>query len=131
MDKQKLDEIRQRAEAAEILINDLHTERLDYSEYLTLIETPHDVDTLLTEVDRLTRERDAAIRDLNGGQACFSCKHFRRNSGECFGAGICRVDGVKIFPCDEPYMYRVEIPNNGRDVYEWRGLTRNDEKEEK
>lgn len=81
-------------------------------------------------IDRLTRERDAAIEDLNGGQACFSCKHFRRNGGECFGAGICRVDGVKIFPCDEPYMYRVEIPNDGRDVYEWRGLTRNDEKEE-
>lgn len=66
------------------------------------------------------RER-AAVEDLNGTGACFTCKHFRRNGGDCFGAGRCRLDGIEIWPCNEPGVYRVEVPDDGRKMYEWRG----------
>lgn len=66
------------------------------------------------------RER-AAVEDLNGTGACFTCKHFRRNGGDCFGAGRCRLDGIEIWPCNEPGVYRVEVPDDGRKTYEWRG----------
>lgn len=80
------------------------------------------LDDLLAENARLQAELDAAIEDLNGAQACFSCKHFRRNGGKCSGGGSCRTMGVKIIPCDEPDTYRAEIPDDGRDTYEWRGV---------
>ena len=73
-------------------------------------------------IARLTVERDAAIVDLRGSGACFSCKHFRRNGGNCFGAGRCRTEGISIFPCDEPGEYMISIPDDGRDFYEWRSL---------
>lgn len=66
------------------------------------------------------RER-AAVEDLEGAGACFTCKHFRRNGGDCFGAGRCRLDGIEIWPCNEPGVYRVEVPDDGRKMYEWRG----------
>ncbi|WP_040659732.1 hypothetical protein [Oscillibacter ruminantium] len=71
--------------------------------------------------DRLQAELDAAVEDLNGTGACFTCKHFRRNGGDCFGAGRCRLDGIEIWPCNEPGVYRVEVPDDGRKMYEWRG----------
>ena len=101
-----------------------------------------DIPALISEVERLTsentalqsangklenqlaesqRREQAAVDDLEGAGACFTCKHFRRNGGDCFGAGKCRVDGVEIFPCNEPGVYRVEVPDDGRDTYEWRG----------
>lgn len=70
--------------------------------------------------DSQRRER-AAVEDLNGTGACFTCKHFRRNGGDCFGAGRCRLDGIEIWPCNEPGVYRVEVPDDGRKTYEWRG----------
>lgn len=66
------------------------------------------------------RER-AAVEDLEGAGACFSCEHFRRNGGDCFGAGRCRLDGIEIWPCNEPGVYRAEVPDDGRKTYEWRG----------
>ena len=66
------------------------------------------------------RER-AAVEDLEGAGACFTCKHFRRNGGGCFGAGRCRLDGIEIWPCNEPGVYWVEVPDDGRKMYEWRG----------
>lgn len=71
--------------------------------------------------DQLQAELDAAVEDLNGTGACFTCKHFRRNGGDCFGAGRCRLDGIEIWPCNEPGVYRVEVPDDGRKTYEWRG----------
>ena len=72
-------------------------------------------------IARLTAERDAAIIDLRGSGTCFSCKHFRRNGGNCFGAGRCRTEGVEVWPCDEPGEYLISIPDDGRDFYDWRG----------
>lgn len=96
----RIDEIRQRCDAAEAIINDLHTERLDYtSEYLPLIESNHDIPCLLGEIDRLNdaheamlrdlqmrsaqvealgRERDSAVEDLYK-----ACKHSPCNTGIC------------------------------------------------
>ena len=67
------------------------------------------------------RREQAAVEDLGGAGACFTCKHFRRNGGDCFGAGRCRLDGIEIWPCNEPGVYRVEVPDDGRKMYEWRG----------
>ncbi|CDV96393.1 Hypothetical protein DPCES_5395 [Desulfitobacterium hafniense] len=67
------------------------------------------------------RREKAAVDDLIRAGACFSCKHFLGNEGRCSGAGKCRVMGVEIFPCDRPGVYRIEIPDDGRDTYEWRG----------
>ena len=52
--------IRARYESAKELINELHTERLSYSEYLTLINSTGDIYMLLNEVERL-RIRDRTI----------------------------------------------------------------------
>ena len=40
-------------------------------------------------IQQLERERDAAVEDLKGASACFACKHFKRNSGNCFGGCTC------------------------------------------
>lgn len=73
------------------------------------------------ELAESQRRERAATEDLNGTGACFTCKHFRRNGGDCFGAGRCRLDGIEIWPCNEPGVYRVEVPDDGRKTYEWRG----------
>ena len=87
-----------------------------------------DMKYLLSEVARLQsqlaesqRREQAAVEDLEGAGACFTCKHFRQNGGDCFGAGRCRLDGIEIWPCNEPGVYRVEVPDDGRKTYEWRG----------
>ena len=79
------------------------------------------IESLQKQLAEAQRREQAAVDDLEGAGACFTCKHFRRNGGDCFGAGKCRVDGVEIFPCNEPGVYRVEAPDDGRDTYEWRG----------
>lgn len=80
------------------------------------------IDALDAKLARVTAERDAAVADLEGTGACFTCKHFRRNGGECFGAGKCRLDGIEIWPCNEPGVYRAVVPDDGRKTYEWRGV---------
>jgi hypothetical protein len=57
--------IEDRANAAEALINELHTEKLSYPEYLTLIETPTDVILLLDEVRRVRAENEDLQRELD------------------------------------------------------------------
>ena len=79
------------------------------------------VDDLQAQLSESQRREQAAVEDLNGTGACFTCKHFRRNGGDCFGAGRCRLDGIEIWPCNEPGVYRVEVPDDGRQTYEWRG----------
>ena len=76
---------------------------------------------LESQLSESQRREQAAVEDLNGTGACFTCKHFRRNGGDCFGAGRCRLDGIEIWPCNEPGVYRVEVPDDGRQTYEWRG----------
>lgn len=77
--------------------------------------------SLRAQLAESQRRERAAVEDLNGTGACFTCKHFRRNGGDCFGAGRCRLDGIEIWPCNEPGVYRVEVPDDGRKTYEWRG----------
>lgn len=79
------------------------------------------IESLTAQLAESQRREQAAVEDLNGTGACFTCKHFRRNGGDCFGAGRCRLDGIEIWPCNEPGVYRVEVPDDGRKMYEWRG----------
>lgn len=79
------------------------------------------IESLQSQLAESQRRERAAVEDLNGTGACFTCKHFRRNGGDCFGAGRCRLDGIEIWPCNEPGVYRVEVPDDGRKTYEWRG----------
>jgi hypothetical protein len=79
------------------------------------------IESLQTQIAASQRRERAAVEDLNGTGACFTCKHFRRNGGDCFGAGRCRLDGIEIWPCNEPGVYRVEVPDDGRKTYGWRG----------
>ena len=79
------------------------------------------IESLQAQLAESQRRERAAVEDLNGTGACFTCKHFRRNGGDCFGAGRCRLDGIEIWPCNEPGVYRVEVPDDGRKMYEWRG----------
>lgn len=78
-------------------------------------------------IESQRRER-AAVEDLNGAKACFSCKHFHRNGGKCYGSGNSRTDRIVIFPCGE-LAHRTEIPDDGRYTYIWRGPDREGEKE--
>jgi hypothetical protein len=86
---------------------------------LALYETQ--VPALLAEYKAMEARCEAAERDLEQAGPCFTCKHFRRNGGECSGGGRCRIDGAEIQPCDRPGEYRVLIPDDGRNTYEWRG----------
>lgn len=79
------------------------------------------IEALQAQLAESQRRERAAVDDLEGTGACFTCKHFRRNGGDCFGAGRCRLDGIEIWPCNEPGVYRVEVPDDGRQTYEWRG----------
>lgn len=79
------------------------------------------IESLQAQLAASQRRERAAVDDLEGTGACFTCKHFRRNGGDCFGAGRCRLDGIEIWPCNEPGVYRVEVPDDGRQTYEWRG----------
>lgn len=79
------------------------------------------IESMQAKLAESQRRERAAVEDLNGTGACFTCKHFRRNGGDCFGAGRCRLDGIEIWPCNEPGVYRVEVPDDGRQTYEWRG----------
>ncbi|WP_041272401.1 hypothetical protein [Desulfitobacterium hafniense] len=78
-------------------------------------------ETLQKYLSESQRRERAAVEDLEGSGACFSCKHFRRNKGACSGGGECRIAGITIIPCDEPCTYRIEVPDDGRNTYEWRG----------
>ncbi len=53
MTQEQIDAIRARAEAATELIDELHTERISYPEYLTLRDGIDDVDDLLAEIEQL------------------------------------------------------------------------------
>ena len=76
---------------------------------------------LKAQLSTTNKRLEAAVEDLEGAGACFTCKHFRQNGGDCFGAGRCRLDGIEIWPCNEPGVYRAEVPDDGRKTYEWRG----------
>lgn len=45
------------------------------------------------ELEQVTRERDAAIRDIDEAAPCFACIRFERNGGDCIGAHVC-VDDI-------------------------------------
>ena len=79
------------------------------------------IESLQAKLAESQRRERAAVADLNGTGACFTCKHFHQNGGDCFGGGRCRLDGIEIWPCNEPGVYRVEVPDDGRQTYEWRG----------
>lgn len=44
------------------------------------------------QLEQVTRERDAAIRDIDEAAPCFACIRFERNGGDCIGAHVCIDD---------------------------------------
>lgn len=50
------------------------------------------IESLSEQLERVTRERDAAIRDIGEAAPCFACIHFKRNGGDCIGAHVCIDD---------------------------------------
>jgi len=83
MTEAELKAIKARCEAGVELIDELHTERLEYPEYLTLRTSIDDIPALLDEIDRLKAERDAALTEV-----CRRCP-----DGEV-------IDGIKHYPCN-------------------------------
>ncbi len=69
----RIDEIKARMENATILISELHTERLDYSEYVMLADSANDVDDLIAELERYQKW----VNDLQSGMYvnCVYCGH--------------------------------------------------------
>jgi hypothetical protein len=67
--QQELDAIQTRCEAATTLIDEMHCERLAYSEYLVLRDSVDDVPDLLAAI----AERDAEIERLREAQRWIPC----------------------------------------------------------
>ena len=116
-------------DSAADLIESLQAQLADYHHMSELVDGKMEENQRLRRINENLQEQlaasqcreRAAVEDLEGAGACFTCKHFRRNGGDCFGAGRCRLDGIEIWPCNEPGVYRVEVPDDGRKMYEWRG----------
>ena len=66
------------------------------------------IDSLRAEIEQLQKEKAALKSDLYDAAPCFACVNFKRNSGNCFGAGWCRYDK----------LVHSQYPNG----WEWRGL---------
>ena len=119
----------QYARALASAVDDLQAQLADYHHMSELVDGKMEENQRLRRINEnlqaqlaeSQRRERAAVEDLEGAGACFTCKHFRRNGGDCFGAGRCRLDGIEIWPCNEPGVYRVEVPDDGRKTYEWRG----------
>lgn len=69
------------------------------------LEAADAIERLTADVERLTRERDAAVRDMRGN-ACLACAHYEQKDGqhECFRCenrskfswrGVCAENGGK------------------------------------
>jgi len=54
--QEEIDEIMERYENAASLCDELHTERLVYSEYLALINSLQDIPNLIDQIDNLSRK---------------------------------------------------------------------------
>lgn len=50
------------------------------------------IESLSAQLEQVTRERDAAIRDIDEAAPCFACIRFERNGGDCIGAHVCIDD---------------------------------------
>ena len=73
--------------------------------YGIALEAADAIERLIADVERLTRERDAAVRDMRGN-ACLACAHYEQKDGqhECFRCenrskfswrGVCAENGGK------------------------------------
>lgn len=73
--------------------------------------------------EKLKDERDALLEELDNAQPCFACAGFKRNGGNCFGAGTCRVrDIAKLNGVDYKDLAHGES-------WRWRGLDKSADKE--
>lgn len=57
----------------------------EYDEISTLLRDAHNA------LGRLERERDALIEELKNTHACYACRNFHRNGGECNGGSVCMM----------------------------------------
>lgn len=80
---------------AEILRNVEFDECIEFPYAVhTMLQTDADlIESLSAQLDQVTRERDAAISDIDEAAPCFACIHFERNGGDCIGAHVC-IDDV-------------------------------------
>lgn len=71
------------------------------------------IESLAAELEKVKRERDAAVDDITESAPCFACKNFRRNGGECKGAKSCLWAMIECEEFDEEYTGM---------SWEWRGV---------
>ena len=94
MTPEELGAITARFEAATELLNQMHTERLVYSEYLTLIDSVNDIPSLFAEMEQLHIanklleseiccfcKRVSFVTPTNQAP-CIGCKHAKKEAGE-------------------------------------------------
>ena len=108
MNKTKIKEIKETIEALRLC--DTH-QRKDDALANCAIAAEH-LEKCLSLIENLTKERDAAVRDINDASPCFACRYFYRNEGECTGGQACLDD-----------MYTAYLEDRKYDGihFEWRG----------
>lgn len=85
---------------AATLIESMQSQLADYHHMSELVDGKMEENQRLRRINENLQEQlaasqhreRAAVEDLEGAGACFTCKHFRQNGGDCFGAGRCRLD---------------------------------------
>lgn len=55
-------------------------------------QTVNMIESLSAQLEQVTRERDAAVSDIDEAAPCFACIRFERNGGDCIGAHVCIDD---------------------------------------
>lgn len=116
MNKIKTKEIKETVEALRLC--DTH-QRKDDALANCAIAAEH-LEKCLSLIENLTKERDAAVRDINDASPCFACRYFYRNEGECAGGQACLND-----------MYTAYLEEREYDGihFEWRGPCKDNLKE--
>ncbi|MPN49483.1 hypothetical protein SDC9_197104 [bioreactor metagenome] len=80
-DQERIAEIREQCEAAIVLADELHTERLSYPEYLTLRNGLDDVNDLLAQLAESEKRAHDARNEL-----CLKCgRYHEAHKGACDG----------------------------------------------
>lgn len=69
------------------------------------------IDNLCERLEKVERERDALMYDLEEASPCFACKAFLRNGGKCHGGHGCIDD-----------LMRNALGDKVGSGWEWRGL---------
>ena len=72
-------------------------------------------------IEKLTAERDAAVKDVTGASPCFACRHFYRNEGDCTGGHQCSDDAYTAYLEEREYTGK---------YFKWRGIVEENKEKE-